>query len=357
MAGAKNIEALSLAFTLGVGMGVGLSGSVPWEVSAAALALSGVPLLLAGRCAPPGELPLLVVSFLLAGLFSGLAGSIPWAGAPSMPERWARAACERLKEVIARTPFPSEGTAPLLTALFTGDRSGLSRATVSAFRDSGASHILALSGLHLGILYAILDRITRAAGAFPAVRRVRFGLILGSAGFFTLMTGAAPSLVRAFLFIAINETLHLTGRPRKATRVLCLALLVQLVLDPTAIRSVGFQLSYLAMAGIFLLYPPLEAWYPPSPAWDPFRRIWKGAALSLSCQLFTAPLVWHHFHSFPRHFLLTNLLALPLTTLLMGSATLLLALRALGPCPALLIRLTDTLCNGLQWVLGIIAGM
>jgi competence protein ComEC len=139
--------------------------------------------------------------------------------------------------------------------------------------------------------------------------------------------------------------------------VLCLALLVQLVLDPSAIRSLGFQLSYLAMSGILLLYPILERWYPASAPWDPFRRIWKGAALSISCQVFTAPLVWLRFHTFPRHFLLTNLLALPLTTALVGCAVLTLGLSAAGICPELLIKATDALCTLLQRTLEIIADM
>jgi competence protein ComEC len=264
---------------------------------------------------------------------------------------------ERLKALIADIPFPSEGTAPLLTALLTGDRSELARETVSAFRESGASHILALSGLHLGIIYVLFDRLTRVAGQSLLARKLRFAAIVLGTGFFTLMTGASPSLVRAFLFILINEVLRLTGRPRKASRVLCLALLIQLVLNPSAIRSLGFQLSYLAMAGIFFLYPVLEAWYPSSPGWDPFRRIWKAAALSISCQILTGPLVWLRFHTFPRYFLLTNLLALPLTTLLMACAVGTVALSAAGICPALLIKATDTLCQTLQRVLEIIASM
>ena len=360
MAEAESIEALSLSFTAGVLAGTAVSGGFPWELSAAVLALSVAPALLKKRLPSlPGHVSaaIILASFLLAGLFSGIV-----AGIPSVPfslplASWADAACLRLKALIGRIPFPSEGTAPLLTALLTGDRSGLAPETVAAFRESGASHILALSGLHLGILYVILDRLSRLGGRFPWSRAVRFGAIVLSAGFFTLMTGASPSLVRAFLFIVINEVLRLTGRPRKASRVLCLALLVQLILDPTAIRSLGFQLSYLAMAGIFLLYPVLEAWYPPSPAWDPFRRIWKGAALSISCQIFTAPLAWLRFHTFPRYFLLTNLLALPLTTALMTCAVLTIALCALGLCPGVLITVTDTLCNGLQRALEIIAGM
>lgn len=360
MTSLKSIEAVSLSFTAGVAAGAAFSGSLPWEASSVVLALSIAPALLRKRlpALPEGlSVSLILGSFLLLGIFCSWQASLPFASVSGPVESWARTAGERLKLLIASLPFPSEGTAPLLTALLTGDRTGLSRETVAAFRDSGASHILALSGFHLGIIYVIFDRLTRLVGQSPPARMLRFGAIVLASAFFTLMTGASPSIVRAFLFIVINETLRLTGRPRKATRVLCLALLLQLVLNPAAIRSLGFQLSYLAMTGIFLLYPVLERWYPASSPRDPVRRIWQAAALSISCQVFTAPLAWFRFHTFPRYFLLTNLLALPLTTALMTCALLTLVLWTAGLCPNVLVQMTDALCTLLQRALEIIAGM
>ena len=359
MAEAKSIEALSLSFMAGALVGVTASGGQSWVV-ASALGLAALPVLLQRKLLEWPErvsVSVLLAAFLLLGFCSAGLASLPYASVSPLSVPWILESGERMKALIANIPFPSAGTAPLLTALLTGDRSLLAQQTISAFRESGASHILALSGLHLGIIYILFDRLTRVAGQTPLARGFRFGAIVLSAGFFTLMTGASPSLVRAYLFIVINEVLRLTGRPRKASRVLCLALLVQLVLDPSAIRSMGFQLSYLAISGIFLVYPVLEKWYPPSPSWDPFRRIWKAAALSISCQLFTAPLSWWRFHSFPRHFLLTNLLALPLTTALMTMAVLTVALWAIGLCPGFLINATDALCNWLQRALEIIATM
>lgn len=355
---AKSIEALSLCFTAGVIAGTLLPADAGWAVASCTLVPAAVPLLLRRQLPRMREqvaVPIVLASFLLLGLFCTCMASLPHVPAPPFPDPGNASA--RLKELLARIPFPSEGTQALLTALLTGDRSGLAPETVSAFRGSGASHLLALSGLHLGIVYLIFDRLTRLTGQFPLSRMVRFVVIILAVGGFTWVTGAAPSLKRAFLFVLINELLRLLGRPRSASRVLCLALLVQLVLEPSAIRSLGFQLSYLAMSGILVLYPILERWYPASAPWDPFRRIWKGAALSISCQVFTAPLVWLRFHTFPRHFLLTNLMALPLTTALVGCAVLTLGLSAAGICPELLIKATDALCTLLQRTLEIIADM
>lgn len=360
MTGAKSIEALSVVFTAGILAGTAVSAGAAGTLAAGLFPVLALPVLLRERlCRMNGRaaVGLILLSFLLLGFFCAVLRALPVMESPSALQIFAIGAADALRTRIDALPFASDTTAPLLKAFLTADRSGLPAQTIGLFRESGASHLLALSGLHMGIIYLLFDKLmspwgnSRAAGI---IRLVLFGI---GGAFFTLMTGAGPSIVRAYLFILIGELLRVLHRPVKSSRVLCLALLVQLVLDPSVIRSVGFQLSYLAMAGIFILYPVLEAWYPSGGRWNPLRRIWNGAALAVSCQLFTAPLSWHYFHSFPRHFLLTNLLAIPLTTGLLSSAVLTLALDALHLCPALLITLVDKLCSLLLWVLEVIATM
>ncbi len=356
----RSIEVLSVCFTAGALAGTVAAGGAVGTLSVAALVLCALPLFFRKHLLSlqqPLSTGIILFSFLALGFFSALSASLSLSEDMSLQEGLPQRAVEGLRQLIGRIPFPSRGTAPLVTALLTGDRSGLTGETVATFRDSGASHILALSGLHMGILYLITGSVLSLAGNAPAVRISRSVVCIAAAAFFTLMTGASPSLVRAFLFILIRETALLTGRPMKPTRVLCLALLVQVVLDPPVLSSLGFQLSYLAMGGILLVYPPMEKWYPASVKWDPLRRIWKAAVLSISCQLTTAPLVWLRFHTFPKYFLLTNLLALPLTTAVMGTAVATLVLSAAGCCPQLLVTATDWLCTLLQQVLEIIASL
>ena len=359
MAGATGIEFLSLLFTAGTAAGAILSGGNMWAFCALLLPISALPcffpkfIINAGRRTSGLVFGL---SFLALGAFSAMSRTlVPEEGASAV-ELLASDAALSLKALIGRIPFRDGNTGALLTALLTGDRSLLSMETVQAFRASGASHILALSGLHIGIIYMITDKaVSLLLGRAPWTRWPRFVMITGAAAWFTLMTGAGPSIVRAFLFIAISELLRLLCRPRRPLRVLCLALLIQLVLDPGAVSSVGFQLSYLAMAGIFLVYPTMEKWYPESSS--PLRKIWQSAALSISCMLFTGPLAWFRFHSFPRYFLLTNLLALPMTTLLMTAGIATVVFSGLGCCPQLLVNITEHLCHGLTEVLEIISGM
>ena len=358
MAEAKSIETLSVLFTAGVVAGTLVSGPFSRALPALLLPLLVLPILLRRRMARLPEkqaVAMILPLFLLLGVFCALLADVPGVHGEGWLRSRALASGAALRAFIDTLPFPDARTAPLLKALLTGDRSGLSADTVALFRESGASHLLALSGLHVGIIYLLLDKAGSVLGASPLARKLRFAAVVAASGWFTLMTGASPSIVRAFLFILINEVLRLTLRPRRPLRVLCLALLIQLVLDPSVVRSTGFQLSYLAMAGIFLLYPRLESWYPAGSRWNPLRRLWQSAALAISCQLFTAPLAWLRFHSFPRYFLLTNLLAIPLTTGLMVCALATLGLWALGACPALLITATDGLGRLLLSVLEVIA--
>ena len=356
MAERENIGALAVHFTAGVA-----AGTLILHFSASPYFFTGgLLILLASLTASVlrTERPaLLFPTFLALGAFCALADAFPGAETATFLERRASALGARLRDFIDSIPFPSEGTAPLLKALLTGDRSKLSRDTVRVFRESGGAHLLALSGLHIGILYLFLSRLLWPLGNSPAARLVRYVLTVLTAGLFTLVTGASPSIVRAFLFIFLNETARLSNRPKNALQVLSTALLIQLVLNPSAIASVGFQLSYLAMAGIFLLYPRLEAWWPKGPRIDPLRKVWQAAVLSISCQAFTGPLAWYRFHTFPTYFLITNLLAMPVTTLLMGAAVTTLLLRGIGCCPAFLIQITDALCRVLIRLLEITSSM
>lgn len=258
---------------------------------------------------------------------------------------------EAMTARIAAVPFGDAGVAALLCALLTGERGGLGGGVKDAFRASGASHILALSGLHLGIISTAVRKLLGLFGRSRIAFAVRAAVTVALAGFYTVVCGAGPSLVRAFIYIVLSEIRRLSpGRRGGGVQSLCTALTLQLALSPGSIGTVSFQLSYLAMAGIAIVYPRLESWFPGKALTG---RIWRSAAMSLACQLFTAPLVWFRFHTFPVHFLLTNLIALPLS-----EATIILGiLSALFPSSALLVSLTERLATLLLTSLQTIAGM
>ncbi|MCR4824120.1 MAG: ComEC/Rec2 family competence protein [Bacteroidales bacterium] len=334
----KDIVAISIPFSAGVVTAALLppGSDALWAVAGGSCLAAAGLLCLAFR--PGGRTGTFVGLYFLLGLLCSAGAAVSYAPPPEA--ELAGKALSALTCSIENAAFPHGSTTALLNALLTGRRGGLDRPTVEAFRTAGASHILALSGLHLGILYGILQKGLSILGKSRGALYLRSAAGIGASAFYLAMTGAPPSLVRAFLFICLNEAARLfPGRRRRPLNIFCAALTVQLAVAPAVIRSPGFQLSYLAMLGILLVYPRLEAWYPPGSRRDPVRRIWNGISLTLACQVFTAPLAWIHFHSFPRYFLLTNLGALPLT-----EAFLLCALPALLPgCPGAIKNLADTL--------------
>lgn len=360
---AGEIVAVSIPFTTGAALGTLLLPASFGRTAAMVcapvlLAFEGYALLngTRGRVSRAG----IAIMFLGLGLFCALSHGLCYgSGAEaSALASFAERCLEALKGKIRSLPFEDGRTAGLLCALLAGDKSGLGTAELQAFRASGASHILALSGLHLGVICLIVSRVLIVLGNSPGARAARGALTVAFAGFYTVMTGAGPSIVRAFLFILFSEAGRLMPeRRRSPLRTLMMALTVQLALNPGVIAELGFQLSYLAMTGIFIIYPKMAEWYPRGRRFDPFGAMWRSAALSVSCQMLTAPLVWVRFHTFPKYFILTNMLALPLTTALMTCAVAALICSFLTGCPQVLAKITEQLADALVSVLEVISGL
>ncbi|MBO4341042.1 MAG: ComEC/Rec2 family competence protein, partial [Bacteroidales bacterium] len=193
MGGASGIEFFSLLFTAGVAAGAILAGSQNWLICAVILPLSALPCFFPEQIKNAGRRTselVFSVTFILLGLFCALSSTLIPEDTPGALELLAGNSAERLRDLIGRIPFQSPDSEALIKALITGDRNGLTRGSVRVFRESGASHILALSGLHVGIIYLAADRIIRfSLGRAPWTRGIRFVLIVGAGAWFTLMTG------------------------------------------------------------------------------------------------------------------------------------------------------------------------
>ena len=350
----KDIVALSIPFSIGVA----LVAFVP-SVFGSSLTMAGLYCLLAVMsagifCFKGAKTLAGMLMFFFAGLMCcsiSLLSISKEAVAESIPER----ALFSLIRVIDGCGFAYDQTGALVKALITGNRQGLDRATTAVFRDSGAAHILALSGLHMGVIYGILNKSLFWIGKSRTSSVIKFGITMSASAFFTIMAGCGASVVRAFLFISINEISKLfPGRRRRPLAVLCAAMMIQLIFNPLIIKSISFQLSYLAMLAIYTLFPIMQSWYPESQGRDPLRKIWTAAALSISCQLYTAPLAWIYFHTFPTNFLIANLVAIPISEMLILSSVITIVAEALGICPKILKSLTDLLAQALVKSLEII---
>ena len=302
-------------------------------------------------------------AMMFCGIFVGSSDLLLEVSRPDIPGVLSRAALDfgaRLQKSIMTIPFSDPETNDIINALITGEKAGISHEVKEAFRASGASHILALSGLHLGIIYAIIRKSLCIIGNTPVAKILKSVTVMTLCGFYTLATGAGPSITRALLFVIIGETAMLTHRRINLKSMLLTAMFIQLIIGPSAIKDVGFQLSYAAVAGIAWIYPHLKAFWPGNPADDKglakgMRWIWSSAALSISCQITTGPLAYIYFRSLPPHFILTNLIAIPLTGLIIPTALLTVLTSALGFCPGILVRATEMLVTALSEALHIIS--
>ena len=264
---------------------------------------------------------------------------------------------EKMKAAIDAIPFRNETTGQVTKALLTGDRSSLSTEVTQAFRKSGASHILALSGLHLGIIYGTFRFMTRGLGNSRPSQIIRSLSLVSICGFYTLATGAGASITRAFIFIVIGECIRLSKRQSVLKNTVMTALIIHLAIMPSAIKEVGFQLSYAAIFGIAFIFPWMQGFWPGDRHEDGrfircMRWIWDSAAMSISCQITTAPLAYFYFGTFPTQFILTNLIALPLTGIIIPMSLATTCASMLGWHPQILLDITEwsisLLCGSLD---------
>lgn len=345
---------ISLPFTIGVFISLYFphSGEVPFLYCSTAIGIllwaNAVLLFYANAHIKP-----IVCSLLfLCGILTGIVGKCNF-GSTRQPEFILQSSLA-LKNAILNLPIQDKNAKGLILALLCADKQELSTEVQDVFRGSGASHLLALSGLHLGILAEMMRKILSPLGNSISIKIIKSTLIISCSGFYTLVCGANPSLVRALLFITFsNINILLPSRKAPAINCLLVSCLIQLSISPLAIKSISFQLSYLACTGIILLYRPLVNWYPVSKGFS--FRIWKSLAMSISCQLFTAPLVACKFNVLPKYFLLTNLFAIPICEALIYLSVLTITTSALGICPGALINITQKCALLLIDLLGKIA--
>lgn len=207
------------------------------------------------------------------------------------------------------------GTRAVVKALAYGYQDEIPAETVENFRQSGAIHLLALSGMHLGLLYGMLTYLLAFAGNSPTVRRIRSLLTIAALWAFTVFTGCGVSILRAAVMFSIYEAGAVFGRERSGTESMALSAIIITIADPDAPSGLSFQLSYAAMTAIFLIYPHLRAIVPVRTRIS--GNIIDVCAMTVACQITTAPVIFLHFKTFAFFSLLANLLCTPLISVAM----------------------------------------
>lgn len=189
-------------------------------------------------------------------------------------------------------------------ALILGDKSDLDTETMEVFSSTGSMHVLAVSGLHIGLILILLQRILKLFSRWITKRQsiiIAIVLIWIYGG----ITGASPAVMRAVVMFTALSGAQLLNRQPNSLNVLAFSAIMLLEFDPWMLFDLGFQLSYAALIGIFLLYRPIVDVWVPVYKWT--RMGWEGTAAGLAATILTTPLILLWFYRFPNYFALANL--------------------------------------------------
>ena len=216
----------------------------------------------------------------------------------------------------------AEGEAYSVVAAMTlGDKSALTQDLKETYAITGASHVLALSGLHLGIIYSLFSLLL--GGRKHITLHLSLITFLGIWAY-VFLVGMPVSVVRAALMLSLYALLSLGHRDKMSVNTLAFVAIALLMLNPLSLFDVGFQMSFIAVFSILVWVPLLMSVFPPDylQTHRIVRWLWAMVAVSVAAQMGAAPLIAYYFGRFSPWFLLTNFVAVPIATLILWLAPL-----------------------------------
>ncbi|HLW38857.1 MAG TPA: ComEC/Rec2 family competence protein [Brumimicrobium sp.] len=192
----------------------------------------------------------------------------------------------------------------LVIGLSLGDKSLLSAETRDHFTNAGAMHVLAVSGMHVGILLSVIQVVFKNVKILRQ-RNLYLYFALVFLWCFALVTGLPASVSRAVLMFSILAIGQLAGKKFFSLQAIFGSALVLLIINPFWLFDIGFQLSYLAVISIGLFFQPIRNLY--HSKYKVVNMLWEGSALGMAAQIGTVPISLIYFHQFPNYFFLTDL--------------------------------------------------
>ncbi|PZD77768.1 ComEC/Rec2 family competence protein [Mesonia sp. K7] len=229
-----------------------------------------------------------------------------------------------------------------INAIVLGQKKELSKDVYNSFVDAGVIHILAVSGLHVGLILLILNFI------FKPLRRNKFSNILVTFSiiamlwFYAFLVGFSPSINRAVLMFSFLSLATIFKRKTHTLNLLALSAILLIVINPCVIYSIGFQLSYAAVFSIVTLHPVVyQKLKSKNKAFNYFTNIF---CVTLTAQIGVLPISLYYFHQFPALFLVSNLVILPVLIFILGGLILTII------C-SLWFRLSDLWVETIEWII------
>jgi competence protein ComEC len=242
----------------------------------------------------------------------------------------------------------------IIQALLLGRRNDISSETYDNYKNAGAVHILAVSGLHIGILLLLLQFLLRPLERWPRGKTIKLVLIVALLWGFAFLAGLSASVVRAVTMFSFVAYALFLNRPGNTFNILALSMFfILLAINPLLLFQVGFQMSYAAVFAIVWIYPLLQGF------WNPKNRIvryfWQLLSVSIAAQVGVLPISLFYFHQFPGLFFISNLLIVPALGLILGMGILVIFLALLNRLPEFLVSIYDTLIGCMNHIIGWVA--
>ena len=199
----------------------------------------------------------------------------------------------------------------IISALTLGYTDAISPELRDSFSVTGASHILSVSGLHVGIIYVMLGLILGFLDKWKRTRKIKWITVILFLWFYAFVTGLSPSVSRSVFMFSLFALAKITDRQSSVYNNIFLSAFVLLIINPMWLFNVGFQLSYSALLSILYFQPKIAKWLV-------FKNriltyCWELTSVSIAAQLGAAPLCLYYFHQFPNYFLLSNFVGVPLS--------------------------------------------
>jgi competence protein ComEC len=207
---------------------------------------------------------------------------------------------------------PNPNELSVASALVLGYDNNIEPELRNAYQTTGALHILSVSGMHVGVIYLVLSTLLISLKRKPMNRIIRAVILLTMVWFYALLTGLSPAVLRSAVMLSFIIVGECGEREQNTMNTLAASAFILLIIDPFQLTDIGFELSYLAVAGIVLIEPLIRNIW--KPRFKISKLIWGLTTVSIAAQLASSPLSLYYFHQFPNYFIFTNYLAIPLSS-------------------------------------------
>ncbi|HRF99941.1 MAG TPA: ComEC/Rec2 family competence protein [Bacteroidia bacterium] len=249
---------------------------------------------------------------------------------------------------ILRYSGLSQEAFSICSALLVGYDDEIDSDIIQSFSHSGTLHILSVSGMHTGVLYAVLIFLFSLFDKYDNYKKTKFAFVMLFLWLFVLVTGFSPSILRAAIMLSLvlfGKTFYKQGN---SYNTLLLSAFIILLFNPYLIKDVGFLLSYSAVFGIMYLYPKLQRLY----VFDNriLQTSWSGVLMSVSATFFTLPISLYFFHQFPLWFVFSNMIIIPISLLIMGASALILVFFKIAIVSNILVYIINIFTAFMLWL-------